>query len=455
MRRRVAFAVIASVVTALVLVGLGTLVLSRGAARRSTEADLRRQASMVAELVASLGTANKPSPGGDARLSPAALRKMSKALEVEDLGAVIVGPRGPEYGGLPAGIELSAQEARAVHAGTAVSGVTRGGHIYAVASRNVGDSSVLVGVTGSARGLFAGSAGWFLLSSLFVIVGSVALALWIGSRLARPVLQATEVTRRIAGGDLAARLPEPPNGVTDETAVLARSVNAMADALERSRGMEQQFLMSVSHDLRTPLTNIRGYAEAIADEATAPAAGAEVILRESARLERLVRDLLDLARLDARQFTLHMIRTDLTPIVIDAAESHRAELIGSGLTLDVHRAGQLLCRVDPDRLAQVVGNLVGNATRFAATAVTVECQDDQTGWAVVQVRNDGVAITAVDLPFVFDRLYQGHDQPPRSESHSGLGLAIVRELVGAMGGDVGVVTPPEGGTVFWFRIPLT
>ena len=101
--------------------------------------------------------------------------------------------------------------------------------------------------------------------------------------------------------------------------MLARSVNIMADALARSRGMEQQFLMSVSHDLRTPLTNIRGYAEAIVDEATPPAAGAEVILRESARLERLVRDLLELARLDARQFRLHPVPTDLGAVVTAGA----------------------------------------------------------------------------------------------------------------------------------------
>ncbi len=469
MRRRVAFAVVASVVTALVLVGMGTLVLSRAAARRSAEADLRHQASMVAELVAAFGTANQPDAAGNARLSPLALRKMSEALDVDDLGTLVIGPRGHEYGGLPASIDLSAQELAAVRSGDEVSGVNRGGRIYAVAGRTVGDSVVLVGITGSTRGLFAGSAGWFVLSSLLVIVLAVALALWIGSRLARPIREATELTQRIADGDLAARLPEPPIGADDETAVLARSINAMADALARSRGMEQQFLMSVSHDLRTPLTNIRGYAEAIVDEATPPAAGADVILRESARLERLVRDLLELARLDARQFRLHPVPVDLSAVVVDAAESHRAELTGAGLTLDVRSAGPVAGTVDPDRLAQVVGNLVGNARRFAATTVTVDVRldaapdamgPDATGAGgmnrrvVVQVRNDGVAITPADLPFVFDRLYQGQDQPTRTESHSGLGLAIVRELVGAMGGDVGVVTPPDGGTVFWFRVPL-
>ncbi len=515
MRRRVAFAVVASVATALVLVGMGTLLLSRGAARRSAEADLRRQASVVAELVASLGTASQPDAAGNARLSPASLRKVSDAFNLEDLGVLIIGPRGREYGSLPDKVALSEQEASAVRSGGEVSGPAARGRVYAAAGRPVGDSVVIVGVTGSTRGLLAGSTGWFVLSSLFVIVLAVALALWIGSRLARPVREATEVTRRIAGGDLAARLPAPPPGADDETAVLARSVNIMADALARSRGMEQQFLMSVSHDLRTPLTNIRGYAEAIVDEATPPAAGAEVILRESARLERLVRDLLELARLDARQFRLHPVPTDLGAVVTDAAESHRAELTGAGLALEVHRGAPLRGTTDPDRLAQIVGNLLSNATRFAATTVTVVVGLDAANGAmpwgvadghgvidsgpshhgfhgslrpgsgdpssggsggsggpvshasqvsqaslgsdhhvVVQVRNDGASIAPADLPFVFDRLYQGEDQPTRTESHSGLGLAIVRELVSAMGGDVGVLTPPEGGTLFWFRVPL-
>ena len=106
-----------------------------------------------------------------------------------------------------------------------------------------------------------------------VVLLAVAVALWLGSTLARPMRQATEVTERIAGGDLSARLPDPPAAQTDEMAVLSRSVNSMADTLERSRGLEQQFLLSVSHDLRTPLTNIRGYAEAIADGAAEPRRG--------------------------------------------------------------------------------------------------------------------------------------------------------------------------------------
>ena len=178
-----------------------------------------------------------------------------------------------------------------------------------------------------------------------------------------------------------------------------------------------------------------------------------------------MRDLLDLARLDARQFTLHPRPVDVGSVVADAAESHRAELAAAGLTLTVQADAGLTGTVDPDRLAQVVGNLVGNATRFAAGTVTVTASGEAPGddpsattghrSVVVDVINDGTPIDAADLPFVFERLYQGRRQPTRSESGSGLGLAIVRELVTAMGGTVGVHAPTDGGTAFWFRVPLT
>ena len=470
MRRRVSAAVIVSVVVALALAGLGTLVLSRAAARRSAEADLRRQAGVVADLAAALGTANQPDAEGNPRLSVTSLRRMSDAFDLHDIGAVIVGPEGRSRGELPAGVTLTPAEEETVRAGGLVSGESAGGRLYAATGRSVGPAVIVVGMTGTTRGLLSGPAGWFVISSALVVALAVGVGLWLGSRLARPVRDATAVTERIAAGDLDARLPDPFPGAGDETAVLARSINAMADALARSRGLEQQFLMSVSHDLRTPLTNIRGYAEAIADGATAPGDGARVISRESDRLERLVRDLLDLARLDARQFTLHPRPVDVGSVVADAAESHRAELAAAGLSLVVQADAGLTGTVDPDRLAQVVGNLVGNATRFAAGAVTVTASGEPAESAesagdpsattghrsvVVHVINDGTPIDAADLPFVFERLYQGRRRPTRSESGSGLGLAIVRELVTAMGGTVGVHAPADGGTAFWFRVPLT
>lgn len=461
MRRRVATTVIVMVVLALVLAGVGTLVLSRAATRRSAEAELRDQAAAVAALVASLGAA--PEGAAGPRVPAPMIRRLRDVLsrdsdEDRDLGIVIVGPGGRSVGQLPSGVELTAAQELDVRDGGVVSGSSLGGDLYAAAGQRVGRSVVVVGITGTTRALFSGASRWFLLSSALVVALAVAVASWLGNRLAGPIRQATAVTERIAGGDLGARLPDPSPTDRDEPAVLARSVNAMADALERSRALDQQFLMSVSHDLRTPLTNIRGYAEAIDDGATSPSDGARVILRESARLERLVKDLLDLARLDARQFTLHPVPSDLANVVREAADAHRAEAAAASLSLILDSGGPLPVLVDRDRSAQVIDNLVANAIRYASSSIEVrtgeEVLPDGSRWARTEVHDDGTGISPADLPNVFDRLYQGRHGPTRSESGGGLGLAIVNELVVAMDGRVGVSSPASGGTTFWFRLPL-
>src|SRR5205823_14198502 len=145
----------------------------------------------------------------------------------------------------------------------------------------------------------------------------------LGRRIARPLQEAEIATRRIAAGDLDASVPVQP-GADEELASLARSINTMATTLARSRGLERQFLLSVSHDLRTPLTSIRGFAEAIADGAAPDdRRAAEVIAAESRRLERLVGDLLDLAKLESRQFTFHSRPIDLNEVTADTAEGFR------------------------------------------------------------------------------------------------------------------------------------
>jgi signal transduction histidine kinase len=454
MKRRIATAVIGSVVVALLLAGLGTLVLTRSAARRTALDELQAQSAAIAELVAAVATPRRLDDGTtEPQVNRQALQRISQAFSVRDVGLVVITANGREVGSLPPGVELSANEDAVVRGGGEVSGTAPGGVLYGAAGRQVGRSIVIVALTGSARSLLGGAGGWFLLASALVVLVAVFVAFRLGGALARPMREATAVTERIAGGDLTARLPDPPPAQHDELAVLSRSVNSMADNLERSRGLEQQFLLSISHDLRTPLTNIRGYAEAIADGAAdEPAAAAGVILSESARLERLVRDLLDLARLDSRQFTLHPAGADLTAAVVAAAEGARADVAAMGLTLDVRPGTTADGTVDVDRLAQVVGNLVANAARYARTTVIVEPQVHPDS-VVVLVTDDGAGIAPADLPHVFERLYRAADQPQRKESGSGLGLAIVRELVGAMGGEVGVTSPPTGGTTFWFRIP--
>jgi len=229
----------------------------------------------------------------------------------------------------------------------------------------------------------------------------------------------------------------------------------MAEALARARGLERQFLLAVSHDLRTPLTSIRGYAEAIADGTVegmdARIRAADVISSESRRLERLVADLLDLARLDAHQFSLHPAPVDVRAVVQDAVEAFGPAAADIGVSLVVMPGAPVAATLDAQRLAQIVANLVENALKFATTrvAVGVVAVDDRVE---LHVDDDGAGIAPADLPRVFERLYTSRTVPGRTLG-TGIGLAIVRELALAMGGDARVEPIDSVGTRFVVTFP--
>jgi two-component system sensor histidine kinase BaeS len=277
------------------------------------------------------------------------------------------------------------------------------------------------------------------MSGAVALVVAGVLGDQLGRRIARPLQDAELATRRIADGDLSATVTVEP-GADAELESLARSINTMASTLARSKDVERQFLMSVSHDLRTPLTSIRGFAEAIADGAAPDdRRAAEVIGAESRRLERLVGDLLDLAKLDARQFSLDLRPVDLSGVVAATADgfSHAAAEYGIGLNVDVPPV-PVLVRADPDRLGQVIANVVENALKFASGHIAVRALDGLAPSIVVE--DDGPGIPGPDLPLVFGRMYSSSRTPTRQVG-SGLGLAIVAELVAAMGGTVRAESP--------------
>jgi len=309
----------------------------------------------------------------------------------------------------------------------------------------VATSRPSTGLDGVRRDLLAASA---------VSLGLAALvAIWLGQRLGRPVRAAQAAASRIASGDLSVRL-DTDNG-PNELDELAQSINQLATSLERSRGLEQQFLLSVSHDLRTPLTSIRGYAEAMADGTlTDVDRGTAVILREASRLERLVHDLLDLARLDARQFRLQIAVVDLAVVGRSVADAFAPDAARDSLVLEFHGSDRPVPVVgDRDRLGQVAANLVENALKFAISRVDVSVGvEGAIAW--LAIADDGPGIPPADLPHVFERLYVSSGRPIRKEVGSGLGLAIVRELVTTMGGSVEAFRAEPRGTRFVVHLPL-
>lgn len=432
MRRRILVAILATVTLALVLSGLGTYLLLRREAVRTSEAALRSEVASIAGLVTAAGQTNAP------RVNQ---QRLVTGLRLEGIGVLVRQGNGTVRGSVPEGLPEDLVDPAALAPGAIASG--RVGELTWAATTvdAAGEALATVVITRETQRPSA-PVGWYFLAGGVALAVGAAVAVGLSDTLTRPLRRARLATARIAEGDLSELLPDPPPQAHDEVADLTRSLNAMAIALAHSRRVERQFLLSVSHDLRTPLTSIRGYADAIHDgTAPDPAAAARVISTESQRLGRLVGDLLDLARLDANSFSFHLEAVPVGEVVVETVEGFRptAEAAGVALTCLEPSSGALAA-IDPDRLGQAVANLLENACKYAAGSVTVSTTASP-GTVAIEVVDDGPGLAPADLPHVFERLYVTDRRPRRQVGGSGLGLAIVRELVSGMGGSVQVGSP--------------
>lgn len=446
MRRRLGIALIGLVTASLLLTGLGAILLTSVTDRRSDEDELREQTDALRDLFAEMTLVDS---GNEAETRAQQVMRLSRTMSLEGIGVVFIPQNGQMIGSFPEGIELADLDVDLLRSGEIDSG-QKDGLIFAAGGTNnrVGGQTLLV-LTRNPDPIVLPAFRWFLVAGLGTILVAVLVTVRLSRRLIEPVVQTSDAALRIAGGDMSARVDARYAGMGDELADLVGSVNSMAGSLERSRALERQFLLSVSHDLRTPLTNIRGYAEALTDGAAEdPVAVGEIIESESRRLERLVGDLLLLARLEGTGFAYTLADHDLGPIVDDTVDALRQEAADRGVELRVRRPDAAVrARVDIDRFGQIVGNLVGNAIRFADTEVQVILWFAE-GKIHLAVADDGPGISDTDLPHVFERLYVAQQSPKVSESGSGLGLAIVRELVEGMGGSVVARRATGGGAEF-------
>ncbi|MEX2032551.1 MAG: ATP-binding protein [Dehalococcoidia bacterium] len=316
------------------------------------------------------------------------------------------------------------------------------------------DSTILAGMQ---NGLgFLMLTPLLLLAGLAVLLLAVGVAIWLARRLTRPIRELERAAGQLASGDLSGRADVPP-GTDVDLAALGDTLNAMAAQLEESRGSQRAFLLSISHDLRTPLTSIRGYAEALADGTLDEAdpdgrkRAATVISSEARRLERLVGDLLDLSRLDSRQFSLSARDCDAAEVVHDVAMAFYPQARDLGLQLRVVPGDPAPAHLDADRLGQIVADLMENALKYATSSVEVstEVHDGEVAVAVI---DDGPGIPPADMDKVFTRLYTVRATPGRAVG-TGLGLAIVQELAVAMRGHAVADAPAAGGARITVTLP--
>jgi len=291
----------------------------------------------------------------------------------------------------------------------------------------------------------------FLVGLLIAAGAGIALAalaaFLLARRIARPVRRVVDATRHLAEE----RDPEPvPIEGAYEIASLARAFNEMAEQLARARAAEKQFLLSVSHELKTPLTAIRGYAEGVADGAFDMNEAVETISVEAARLERLVRDLLDLARMNRTDFSIHREQLDLATIAREAVRRYEGQAREFGVTLEAVSPAPAPAIGDPDRMLQVTSNLVENALRLTPRGGVVRAS---AASATLSVEDTGPGLRREDLPRAFERFYLHSRYSSDRPVGTGLGLSIVKELTQGMGGSVDVESTPGQGTRFTVRLP--
>ncbi len=454
-------AMVGLVALVLIIAGAGSLILTRNAARNQAQQ----------QLVTEVHSLTSSQIGSQ---SLRVLNILRTTLKLEDADVIQINRLGEVVTPLPENLTAQDIDVAAVQSGETTSG-RKGSTVYAVAPvtlsaqelarlqaqtrRHIAFEGTFAVLLTRDVGDLGPSWGYFIVAGGAALLVAALVAWQMSRRMARPLVEAMEATGEIASGDLASRVPVR-RGDYPEFASLAGSINDMAQRLEDGRARERHLLLSVSHDLRTPLTSIRGFAEAIKDGAIADSAqAADVIIAESRRLERLVGDLLDLTKLEAGQLSIVLRPTDVAEVVTTTAEGFRPAAAGSGLAVVVGRAGgdgpaeatPLPPMVaDPDRLAQLIANLLENAMTFARTTVTVGLAGDPaSGGCVITVDDDGPGIAQGDLQRVFERFYRA-DRGPNRRMGSGLGLAIVAELAAAMGGTVRAESPvtDDGGSRF-------
>ena len=292
----------------------------------------------------------------------------------------------------------------------------------------------------------------------------------VSSRISLPLRQINDAARRMASGDFGERVVVTSN---DEIGELAETFNHMAASLERVEGLRRNMVADIAHELRTPLSTMRGYLEGVLD-GVIPASEENLVsvYEETLRLTRLVQDLQDLSLLEAGEAGMAVDDVDLYPVLQRVMAIHRPEVQDRGIALqfepglpgrgtsDVVANGAAplapvttVVRGDEDRLSQVFHNLIANASRHTRRGgrVSVELSQSEStdglSGVVVSVVNSGDTIADEDLPYVFERFYRASKARDRSSGGSGLGLAISREIINAHGGAIRVRNTPDGVAV--------
>jgi len=289
-------------------------------------------------------------------------------------------------------------------------------------------------------------------ATVIAVVTATVVSLAVAARIARPISTLAAAARRLAGGSYAERVPVDDPGELRE---LATSFNDMAGSLEATERRRLQLVGDVAHELRTPLTTLDGYLEGLEDGVIEPSPETWRLLRaETGRLTRLVADLSELWRAEARQLQLKAESVDLATVAAEVAERFAPLATPRAIRIDLATPAAVAV-ADPDRVAEIVDNYLSNAIRHAPDGSSIDVVTRVVGSSVqVSVADRGPGLAASQLEAVFERFYRVDPARSRAAGGSGIGLAIVRALATAMGGRAWAESPGPGqGATFVLELP--
>jgi two-component system, OmpR family, sensor kinase len=440
---RIALLVVAVVAATVVVAG----VLAAELVRQTSTSSARQQLARLAD------TAETRADRGDQR---AALLRVKRLLRTLDIQLAVLNANGRVAGGPAVAAAVTEDDIADLRAGKEVSAQRKvlGKSVFVEARPTANGGVVLVQRRSEALAAGERSVRRMLLALLVGVAIAIPASIVLARALARPLRRTAQAAHALAEGHRDVQVPvEGPEEVAD----VADSVNAIAAALQRSEAQQRTFLMSVSHDLRTPLTAIRGYAESMRDgalEGDMRGIG-DVLTGESLRLERLVDDLLDLARLQADRFRVDLAETDVADLVAETGRAWQERCRSAGVPFAVANEGRARVVTDAARVRQVLDGLLENALRMTPSGAPLVLASSVVGAEVLfEVRDGGPGLAPEDLsdafrPGVLHERYRGV-----RPVGTGLGLAIAAGLVTRLGGTIEAGTAPEGGARFTVRLPL-
>ncbi len=296
----------------------------------------------------------------------------------------------------------------------------------------------------------------FMVSAGIMLLVSSVVSILVTSRLTTPLRNISDTARKFGQGDFSVRAEVEGD---DEVAQLAYTFNNMATFVENNEKSRSNFVTNIAHELRTPMTSIKGFVDGMID-GTIPAPSQErylkVISDEVGRLARLTNSMLDISKLESGEFQMNTVSYNIWDTIAAIAFSFEERIEAANISLRDFKPGKVLVKADKDIIHQVVYNIFDNALKFTPRDGYIGFgvgEDKNTGMVTVKIRNSGRGIAKEALPFVFERFYKTDSSRSVHTKGAGIGLYIVKTLVNRSGGDIWVESDGESYTEFIFTVP--